>query len=236
MISFVIPAHDEARYLAATVQALNSAAKEALAPGETHEIIVVDDSSTDGTGALAASLGARSIRVEHRQIGKTRNAGAAIARGDILIFVDADTIVPAATLRAALDALAAGAVGGGAELHFTGRIPGYAAAMIPVALRMFRALRVACGCFIYCRRSVFEAVGGFDDAVHAAEEAVLSRALARRGRLVILREPVFTSGRKLRTYSLTEILVALLRLAQGGIRGVRGRHGLEVLYGPRRSE
>ena len=70
-----------------------------------YEIIVVDDGSTDRTATLAEECGARVANVHHRQIARVRNAGARVAVGDILVFVDADTVITVSTLRATLDAL-----------------------------------------------------------------------------------------------------------------------------------
>lgn len=67
--------------------------------GAKYEIIVVDDASTDATGAIATEEGARVTRVAYRQISATRNAGAKVARGEILFFVDADTIVNARVVQ-----------------------------------------------------------------------------------------------------------------------------------------
>src|SRR5687767_8100970 len=112
MISFIIPAYNEEALLARTLETLKESARSAL-DGLDHEIIVVDDASTDRTAQIAREAGARVITVEHRQIAATRNAGARSAQGDVFIFVDADTLVPASTLRAALEALRHGAIGGG---------------------------------------------------------------------------------------------------------------------------
>jgi hypothetical protein len=69
-----------------------------------------------------------------------------------------------------------------------------------------------------------------------AEEAAMSRALRRQGRVVILRESVTTSGRKLRAYSGREILGTMARLAFTGGRSIRRREGLDIWYGERRPD
>jgi GT2 family glycosyltransferase len=176
------------------------------------------------------------VSVNCRQIAASRNAGARAARGQWLIFVDADTIVTKEVVQAAVAALRSQAVGGGCNVRFDGRLPLYARALIAAALPLYQALGLAAGCFVFCTREAFDAVGGFDQTLFAAEEVVLSRALGRRGRFVILREHVYTSGRKLRAYSAREVLGALLRLALNGRRAMGRREGLEIWYGERRKD
>ncbi len=108
-ISFIIPAHNEQRLLGSTLDALLASAK---AVGRAFEVIVVNDASTDHTGQIAQEHGARVVPVELRHIAAVRNAGAQQAVGETLIFVDADTLVPQATLRAALQAIDEGAAAG----------------------------------------------------------------------------------------------------------------------------
>ena len=85
-------------------------------------------------------------------------------------------------------------------------------------------------------RSAFEAVGGFDERRYASEEIWLSLALRKRGRFVILREHVITSGRKLRVYSLRETFQLFGYLLRTGPRALRQREGLEFWYGERRAD
>ena len=88
--SFIIPAYNEARYIAGCIDAIHDAAR---ACDLNYEIIVANDASTDATAAIAQKHRAIVINVDNRRISATRNAGAAASRGDWLIFVDADTIV-----------------------------------------------------------------------------------------------------------------------------------------------
>ena len=77
MTSFIVPAHNEEAWVGRCVSAIHSGL-ESLA--EPYEIIVVDDASSDATASIARQQGAQVIRVEHRQIAATRNAGARQAR------------------------------------------------------------------------------------------------------------------------------------------------------------
>ena len=105
MLSFVIPAYNEEKYLAPTLASIHAAAR---AVGEPYEIVVANDNSNDGTVQVAEAGGARVVTVHKRQIAGTRNEGAKAARGEWLVFVDADTQVTQAVLRGVVDA----AIGG----------------------------------------------------------------------------------------------------------------------------
>lgn len=228
MISFVIPARNEELLLPATLESVHAAAKTV---GQEYEIIVVDDASTDGTGGVARSHGACVVPVELHNIGAVRNAGAKCARGDVLFFIDADTRLSAKVLRGALRALGEGAVGGGASVELDGS-PGPTEYLVSglFAFLWHRLLRYAGGCAIFVRRDVFERVGGFDEQYFAAEEMFLSRDLKLQGRFVILREKVVTSSRKLRLFSLWQLLHVACVVFIGGKRRLRSRRGLEFFY------
>jgi len=231
VISFVVPAHNEELLLGRTLAAIHAAARRS---GRPYEIVVADDASTDRTAAVAAEHAARVVPIVRRQIAAARNAGARAATGDVLIFVDADTIVSPEVVAATLAALADGAVAGGASLRLDGRIPWYGRLMSAVVLTTMRVGRLAAGCYVFCTRPAFEAVGGFDERLFATEEIALSRALHRQGRMVILQEAVETSGRKLRTHSGWEILRLLFTMATPGRGAVRSRRHLDLWYGGRR--
>ena len=234
VVSFVVPAHNEQDLLPRCLSAIRDAGQRG---GEPFEIVVVNDASTDITPELARSDGARVVDVSLRRISAVRNAGASAARGRWLIFVDADTFVTRAVIRAALAALRRGEAGGGCAVRFDGGLPLWARVVAPVFTFVYRAVGLAAGCFSYCSREAFDRTGGFDGTMYAGEELRMSLALRRAGRFRVLAEHVITSGRKLRTHSLGEIF-SVLRLAIGGPAamqdGTRPEFGL--WYGPRRRE
>jgi glycosyltransferase involved in cell wall biosynthesis len=119
MISFIVPAHNEELLVGQALSALELAAR---ASREKFEIIVVDDSSTDHTSAIATEHGAKVISIQRRQIAAARNAGARQAQGDILFFVDADTLATPKAVAAGVQAIRHGAVGGGCVFNFDGSL------------------------------------------------------------------------------------------------------------------
>lgn len=233
-LSFVIPAHDEEALIGRAIAAIQASAHAAATP---FEIIVVDDGSTDRTAAIAIENGARVVSVTVRQIGMARNAGAAVALGETLVFVDADTFITPAHVQGVVAAIARGAVGGGAAARFDEPVPWWVQAILRTTAWVFRRVKLAAGSFLYCSKGAFDAAGGFDPSLYAAEEIAFSRALKRlrRGPFVVLREPVLTSGRKARTYSYREIA-----RTWGGLLirpwSVRHRDRLDMWYGPRRDD
>jgi glycosyltransferase involved in cell wall biosynthesis len=234
MISFIVPAHNEEAWVGRCVSAIRNGA-ESL--GEPHEIIVVDDASSDATASIARQQGAQVVRVEHRQIAATRNTGAQQAHGDILFFVDADTLTNAPAIQSALRAIRAGAIGGGCVPRFEGWLPWWfrlTEPFIEPAVRLVRFL--PSGTFLFCTRSAFQAMGGFNENYYATEELWFVAALKRQGRFAILAETVVTSGRKLRDHSFWSLARQFIRLILRGTAGLRSRRGLEYWYEPEREK
>jgi glycosyltransferase involved in cell wall biosynthesis len=210
--SFIVPAYNEARYIAATLDSIHAAAREL---GEPYEIVVANDGSTDGTPGIAREHGARVVEAGKRQISGARNAGARASVGEMLIFVDADTHVHAALVAEALASLRAGAVGGGARVGFHQAVPRWVSVLMALFTPLYFGLgRWAAGCFVFCTRSAFEAAGGFDESTYAGEEIHFSRALKRLGRFVIVREWVATSPRKVENRGFWEMMRINLDVAR----------------------
>lgn len=215
MISFIVPAYNEERLLGQTLEAIHSAAKEM---GAAYELIVVDDNSSDHTGKIAEELGATVISVNYRQISATRNSGARAAHGDLLVFIDADTVIPADILPSTVTAINNNAIGGSAAIRFDGYVPVFGRVIQWLLHRLCRLGRIVGGAFLFCTREAFESVGGFDETIYGGEEILLTRALKKQGAFVLLEQTVLTSGRRLRIYSYWEIMRILTRLAVSGGR------------------
>ena len=227
MLSFVIPAYNEEKYLPATLCALFASAE---AVGEPFEVLVVDDASTDHTAEVAREGGARVVSVNNRQIAATRNAGARAAKGDVLFFVDADTLANPAVIRAALRSLRNGAVGGGCLFRYDEPVPLWARAVYPLAVLACRMVALTGGCFLFCTRTAFTTIGGFSEEMFAAEEMEFAKALKRIGRFVVPRPVVVTSARKISQLTARRIVKLLAHAAR---KGARKREGLELWYGDR---
>jgi len=229
MISFIVPAHNEERWIGQCLRCIRAAMETVEEP---FEMIVVDDASTDATPRLAVELGARVLRVELRKIAAVRNAGARVARGQIYFFVDADTQVNEQAIRAALAALRSGAAGGGCVFEFDGSIPLWGRLIHRLAVKLARIIRWAGGCFHFCTREAYQATGGFSEALYAGEDIAFCQALKKVGRFVVPKPTVITSGRKLSVVSLREVVMLVLTIALRGPR-YESKMVMDILYGQR---
>ena len=184
-LSIIVPMLNEEAGIEAALQALRPLAAE---------IIVVDGGSTDRSVALTEPLADRVI-VAPRGRARQMNAGAAIASGDILLFLHADTVLPATAGQLVVNAIEGGAVWG----RFDVRIDGASSLFPLIAVLMnwrSRLTGIATGDqAIFVTRAAFRQVGGFPDQP-LMEDIVLSRRLCRIGRPACLRPPVITAGRR----------------------------------------
>ena len=233
MISFIIPAYNEELELSSTLAAIRAAASRAAQP---CEVIVVDDASTDATPEIASQAGAQVISVHRRQIAAARNAGAHVAQGEYLFFVDADTRINRMHIIDAITALEAGYSGGSARVVTDGFIPLWGRILLRVFCALYFGLNLGAGAFLFTTRHNFEAIGGFDERYFVGEEVYFSLALRKLGRFRVLREPVLTSGRKLRMYSAKQILGNFVAVILGGRRVARSRARLGLWYDDKREK
>jgi glycosyltransferase involved in cell wall biosynthesis len=178
--SLIVPAYNEEQLLPRLLDSVN-VARSAYAGVGSVEVIVADNSSTDGTASIAAARGARVVSVEKRVIAAARNGGARAARGEILAFIDADSQVHPRTFAEIDSALATGRVVGGA----TGVTVERWSAGIAVAYAVMLPLVFITGMdtgVVFCRREDFEAIGGYDEDILIAEDVAFLQALRRLGK------------------------------------------------------
>ena len=212
-------------FLSIIVPVLNEAAlipnflRRAKRLGEALELIVVDGGSTDGTATIATSLANKVIRAPQGRA-RQMNAGAAIARGEVLWFLHADLTAPEDAVEliriALLDPRTAG---GGFSLRFPRHewIYRVGDSLGNLGVRIFGFALGDHG--IFCRRCAFVAAGGYPD-VPILEDAELWRRLARTGRMIQLREEIVSDPRSFERsgrYRTTAVYFVLLVLYVLGV-------------------
>ena len=187
-LSIVMPVLDEGAGLAQTLLALQPLRRRG------HELIVVDGGSQDGSVALAQA-GADHILHSARGRALQMNAGAAQAQGDVLLFLHADTRLPAGADGLIDAALRGGALWGRFDVEIVG-----ASRLLPlVAWCMNARSRLTAICTgdqaLFVQRSLFAQLGGYAE-LPLMEDIELSRRLRTRAPPACLRQRVQTSGRR----------------------------------------
>jgi glycosyltransferase involved in cell wall biosynthesis len=180
-ISLVIPCYNEAALLPRLLASVDVARRAFSGGLQAVEVIVADNASSDGTTSIAAAHGCRVASTAIRRIGAVRNAGAAIARGTVVAFIDADSSIHPDTFNV-IGALLSrpDIVGGATGVTMERWSPGIAlswAMMVPIVWATGMDTGV-----VFCRRADFEAVGGYDETMRFAEDVKFLVALRRLGR------------------------------------------------------
>ena len=236
IVSIVVPAFNEEKLLPACLESIRSAAAALEKRAWDWEIVVCDNNSSDKTAEIASSLGARVVFESINQIGRARNTGASEAQGTWLVFVDADSTVSESVFEALATAIESGTVvGGGACLSADDELASRIRVPLMVWNLISRTCRWAAGSFLFCRKDIFDAIGGFNLRHFAGEELDLSRRIKRAGNkegasFVILKGcRIRTSSRKFGLYSHRELLGTLFSMIFR-YRGTTGNRGSCFLW------
>jgi glycosyltransferase involved in cell wall biosynthesis len=166
-LSVVVPAFNEERYLPETLSSLRDAAGACRCG---VELIVVDNASADRTAEIAKAFAATLAHEPVHNIARVRNAGARHARGDVLVFVDADTVVPRNFLdRIAEEMSDPACIGGNPDtIHRAD------SNVLRVYLKAWRWIGLMCGIVQgagqFCRRSAFDLLNGYDESQFMGED------------------------------------------------------------------
>ena len=151
----MVPAFNEEKLIERSLQSIRIAASAFSHVGWDHEIIVCDNNSSDRTGELARAQGVRVLFEPVNQISRARNAGAAAANGQWLVFVDADSFPSAELFAEMVVQMQSGrCLGGGAtvELDQPAR---WAIGLLCVWSWLSRWRRWMAGSFIFCEAERF---------------------------------------------------------------------------------
>lgn len=235
-LSIVVPAWNEEKWIGRTIESLRRAAafyeRERNA---TAEIIVVDNNSTDRTGDVARQLGVRVVFEPVNNIGKARNAGARAALGKFLAFCDADNQVTENLLVLIHDHLLDPRIAGGGtwieperrnlKISFFYFVWGIYVTFSRVGVGM-----------MHCRKEDFDAFGGFNEEIFAAEDVQLAYDLRKLGkprgqRFNLIRKGwIITSTRKIDQTPLWVMLKKLIGFGFGLQKKIRSKEYCEHWY------
>jgi rSAM/selenodomain-associated transferase 2 len=204
-LSIIVPVLNEEAGIVATLQALSPLRARGA------EVVIVDGGSRDRTAALARPLCDRLMSAPRGRASQM-NAGAGAARGDVLLFLHADTRLPADADRLVLDGLARGGRAWGRfDVRIDGRHPLFPLIAATMNLRS-RLTGIATGDqAVFAERTAFAAVGGYPD-IALMEDIVLSRRLKRLGRPLCLSARALTSGRRWETHGVVRTILTMWRL------------------------
>jgi rSAM/selenodomain-associated transferase 2 len=216
-VSIIIPTLNEEASIARAIRSCREAG--------SCEVIVVDGGSRDRTVEIARGE-ADAVIAAPRGRAAQMNAGAAVARGEVLLFLHADTLLPRESERAVLGALQDPAVIGGAFRVRLAASPGagrYVRASLGITGRMIGARAAVSRSYsgdqaIFVRTEAFRSVGGYPE-IPLMEDVELARRMRREGKTVLLPLRVETSGRRWETWGPLRTVLFMWRLRIGYLLG-----------------
>jgi glycosyltransferase involved in cell wall biosynthesis len=181
LFSLCIPAYNEAALLPRLLDSVDLARARFRGGPDAIEVVVGNNGSTDTTAEMARARGCVVVDVEKRAIAAARNGAAGAARGAILCFIDADSIVHPETFNEIDDTMRAGrCVVGATGVKMERMSLGIALTwlcMVP----MTRVVGMDTG-VVFCRREDFAAIGGYTEAMLVAEDVDFLWRLKKLGR------------------------------------------------------
>lgn len=210
-LSLVIPAYNEEKYLTETLEAV----KFALARISEHEVIIVDNQSTDATRDIAESFGAKIMDEVERNIAKVRNTGGFAADGEVIVFLDADTLVVPGVFEKINEAMSdKRCVGGSVAVEY--EAPRNRQLFMRWFMRLWTVLgrltKMRQGALQFCRSDIFGELGGYDITIYVGEDIEFhwrldKLAKKREGFTAFVEEPkVQTSSRRWEKMGLVRML------------------------------
>jgi rSAM/selenodomain-associated transferase 2 len=229
--SVVIPTLNEAESLPGTLSAALRAQARAAALGHVVDVVVSDGGSTDATCALARTAGLCVVSGAPGR-GRQMAAGIQATEGDVVVLVHADTWLPETAFVAMAEALQRPQVmGGGFRKRFR---DGPALLRFGAGLRSALFFRVTGRLFgdqaIFVRRSALEAAGGMPEWP-LMEDFELCRRLRTVGRLTLLRDEVWTSGRRFSEQGTIRMWCRMATVMWGHARGATPEESLQRYQG-----
>lgn len=226
MISVVIPTLEEEKYLPFLLIDLK---KQVRTP---DEVIVVDAGSTDKTVQVAKKKGARVYISVRKSAAHQRNIGAKNARGDILIFIDADIRIPSSMLLSEVEESLSKNVGAVARCEVIGVERTWKDRLLCTPMNLLaRCLPkwVGRGGFIVVRAEIFHKVGGFDERRAVSEDVDFFRRVATTGSVACLKCGVEESGRR---YRVQGYVRTVLQWFYNGVWAFFTDHSLDKEWRP----
>jgi len=221
-LSIIVPTFNEASGIVDFLSNLVSLRSQGA------ELIVVDGGSHDGTPALAEPYADRVISAAPERAGQM-NAGAAVARGGILLFLHADCRLPEDAMSLMDGAMARGAQWGRFDVHLEGRHPmlQVVAALINLRSRLSGIATGDQGIFVL--REAFAAVGDYPN-IPLMEDIALSDRLRRKWRPACLRKQLTTSGRRWDNNGMWRTIWLMWRLRAAYRLGVSPQKLARIYY------
>ena len=178
MISVIIPARNEEKFIGSCLEAVVASAKDAACE---IEIVVVLNRCDDRTEEIARSYGCIITHEDGKNLARIRNQGVSQAKGDIIVTVDADSVVSKSMFKHVMKELESGKSIGGGVLMFPDRwslgIFLTYLALVPIAI-WYRIL----GGLFFCKKVDFDKIGGFDESLASVEDIDFARRLKAYGK------------------------------------------------------
>lgn len=202
-LSIIIPTFNEASHIEQLIAHLKRHGSASLA-----DVIVSDGGSTDNTLLLAQAAGATATKAPRKGRAAQMNHGAALASGDVLYFVHADVQIPESYVQDIREAVSGGYHFGSYRFRFDSprsilRFNAY--------FTRFDTLSVRGGDqTLFITRTLFEAIGGFDEYYVIMEDYDILRRAAQQARFKLIQKDVVVSARKYETNSWLKVQIANL--------------------------